>query len=482
LRKGLEDATKRHGWRGPVETVELADFENFLKAHPFVPADLEKENWVQALVTKVDKKGAEVRLGSDYHGYVSIKNMGWARKPNKRVAGSVNSTAVKDATTVLKPGDVIWVSLWDQPPTKKHPPFSLAEATPESVIPLRLQQRPDVQGALVSIEPQSGDVVAMVGGYSFGSTGSQFNRATQALRQPGSSFKPIVYSASLDNGFTAASMILDGPILIVDKWTGKAWRPRNFEGSFDGPMRLYRALARSRNLCTVRVVQQMGIEKVIERAKALGLTSQFPPALAISLGAVEVSPLNMTQAYTAFANGGKVSTPRFIQSIQGPWGNVIYEQAPQHTQAISAQNAYVMSAMLKGVVNFGTGNKAKVLKRPVGGKTGSTNDENDAWFLAITPHLVTGTYIGYDQVQPMGRGETGSNAALPVYVDYAKTALTAYPPDDFAAPEGIVFANVDGMSWPFISGTQPGTGYGQNALGGLDPSAREGEDLLKQLF
>lgn len=482
LRKGLEDAAKRHGWRGPVQELEPSQYDDFLTRHPFTPADLEKDGWVQALVTAVDKKGAEVRLGRDYKGYVPVKTMNWARTPNKRVAGSVTATVISDATKVVKPGDVIWASLWDQPPAKGQAAFSLADASPDTAISLRLQQYPDVQGAMVSMEPQSGDVVAMVGGYAFGAGGSQFNRATQAQRQPGSSFKPIVYSAALDNGFTAGSMVLDAPILIINEWTKEAWRPRNFEGNFEGPMRLIRALARSRNLCTVRVVQQMGIQAVIDRAKALGLTPHFPAELAISLGAVAVSPLNMTQAYTAFANGGQVSTPRFIQSIQGPWGNTIYDNPPVLTQAISPENAYVMVTMLKGVVNFGTAGKAKALGRPVGGKTGSTNDENDAWFLGVTPYLVTGTYIGYDQVEPMGRGETGSGAALPVYVDYAKTALEAYPPDDFAKPDDIVFATVDGMSLPFIPGTQPGTGYGLDAMGGADPEAGHGEDLMRQLF
>lgn len=482
LRKGLEDAAKRHGWLGPLAQLEPSQYETFLRKHPFSPADLEKNAWVRALVTGVEKKGADVRLGTDYQGFVSVGTMGWARKPNKHVAGNVHSTAVNDATKVLQPGDVIWVSLDERPPAKGQAPFNLADAAPDVVIPLRLQEYPDVQGAMVSIEPQSGDVVAMVGGYAFGAQGSQFNRATQAQRQPGSSFKPIVYSAALDNGFTAASMVLDAPILIVNEWTREAWRPRNFEGNFEGPMRLVRALARSRNLCTVRVVQQIGVQAVIDRAKALGLTPDFPPELAISLGAVAVSPLNMTQAYTAFAHGGQVSTPRFIQSIQGAWGNTIYDNPPELTQAISPENAYVMASMLKAVVNIGTGGKAKVLGRPVGGKTGSTNDENDAWFLGITPYLVTGTYIGYDQVEPMGRGETGSGAALPVYVDYAKTALEAYPPDDFPAPETMVFATVDGLSLPFIPGTQPGTGYGMNALGGGAPEAEHGEDLLKQLF
>lgn len=482
LRKGLEDAAKRHGWRGPEQELDPSGYDDFLQRHPFVPADLEKDGWVQALVVAVEKKGAEVRLGPDWRGFVSVKTMGWARKPDKRVAGSVTSTAVSDATKVLKPGDVIWVSLGEQTPVKGREPFRLEEATAETIIPLRLQEPPDVQGAMVSIEPQTCDVVAMVGGYAFGSSGSQFNRATQAQRQPGSSFKPIVYSAALDNGFTAASMVLDAPILIVNEWTREAWRPRNFEGNFEGPMRLYRALARSRNLCTVRVVQQMGIQAVVDRARDLGLTPYFPAELAISLGAVAVSPLNMTQAYTAFANAGKASVPRFIQSIQGPWGNTIYENPPEHVQAISPQNAYVMACMLKGVVSFGTGSRARVLERPLGGKTGSTNDENDAWFLAVTPHLVTGTYIGYDQVEPMGRGETGSGAALPVYVDYAQKALEVYPAEDFPVPEGIVFSQVDGMSWPFIAGTEPGTGYGLDAMGGSDPTVEQGEDLLKQLF
>lgn len=489
LRTGLENATKRHGWRGPVEEVSPSEYETFLAKHPFKPAMLEKDGWVMALVEEVDKAGATVRLGTTNKGHVSVKTMNWARTPNKRVSGSLTGTAISDATKVVKKGDAIWVSLAPPaPPAKGQEPvlYDLSSVAAESVIPLRLQQVPDVQGALVSIEPQTGDVVALIGGYSFGSTGSQFNRATQAQRQPGSSFKPIVYSASLDNGFTPGSMLLDAPLLVINPWTKQAWRPRNFEGGFEGPIRLYRALARSRNLCTVRVAQEIGIDTVNERAKALGLEPYFPAELAVSLGAVAVSPINLTQAYTAFANQGQVSKPRLIQSIQGPWGNSVYENPPQHTKAISPQNAYIMASMLKGVVNFGTGGKAKVLNRPVAGKTGTTNDENDAWFLGFTPYLVTGVYIGYDILQPMGRGETGSGAALPIYVNYASVALDAYPPDDFPQPEGIVFSSVDGVSMPFIKGTEPGTGYGLNALGGGDgagnENAEQGEDLLRQMF
>lgn len=490
LRHGLEDAAKRHGWSGPIEHLEPSQYDAFLKKNNFKLSDLDSGGWAKALVVSVDKSGAGVRLSLEQRGHVSVRTMNWARKPNKRVAGSVTAAVVTDATRVVNPGDVIWVSRDDSPsPRKDSKKKSAPEAPKDStVLPLRLQRMPDVQGAMLSIEPQTGDVVAMVGGYTFGAGGSQFNRATQAQRQPGSSFKPIVYSAALDHGFTAGSMVLDAPILVIDPWTKKAWRPGNDDGRFLGPMRLYMALARSRNLCTVRIVQQMGVEHVVARAKALMLAPEFPQTLAICLGAVAVSPLNLAQAYTAFANEGKVSTPRFIQSIQGPWGNTIYERAPESVQSITPQNAYIMTRLLKGVVEFGTGGKARVLNRPLGGKTGTTNDENDAWFLAVTPHLVTATYIGYDQLQPMGRGETGSGAALPAYIYYAKEALNAYPADDFTQPDGLVFAQVDDKTLPFIEGTEPGSGYGLDAMEGnledteAETQAQEGEDLLKSLF
>lgn len=504
LRHGLEDATKRHGWRGPVEHLEPSQYKDFLIKKNFKLADLDGNGWATALVTSVNKSGADVLLSESQRGHVGVRTMNWARKPNKRVVGSVTGTFVRDATKVVKVGDVIWVSRDTAPkaaPSGKKKGKEVVEAPAgtqdtvvrghEPVIALRLQQMPDVQGAMISIEPQSGDVVAMIGGYAFGSGGSHFNRATQAQRQPGSAFKPVVYSAALDNGFTPASMLLDAPIILIDKWTHKAWRPGNADGKFDGPMPLYRALARSRNLCTVRVVQEMGVEHVIARAKALRLTPDFPATLAISLGAVAVSPLNLAQAYTAFAHEGKVSSPRFITSIQGPWGNTIYESQPEAVQAITPQNAYVMANLLKGVVNFGTGGKARVLNRPLAGKTGTTNEENDAWFIGITPYLVTATYIGYDQLQPMGRGEGGSGAAVPAYVYYAKEALKAYPADDFPRPDGIVNADAGGMTMPFIAGTEPGTGYGLDAMDAeIDPEAaqqaaeqaEQGEELLKELF
>lgn len=284
-------------------------------------------------------------------------------------------------------------------------PYNPDEAELNKPIRLSLQCVPELQGALISIEPETGDVVAMVGGYSFQE--SQFNRATQAFRQPGSSFKPIVYSAALDNGFTAASVILDAPVVQFLE-SGDVWRPSNYEKNFKGPLLLRTALALSRNLCTIRVVQQMGVQKVIERAKDLELEPHFPEVLSVSLGAVAVTPLNMTQAYTAFANGGMVSKARFILSVKNFWNETIYESQPDLRDAISPQNAYVMSYLLKEVVNAGTATKAKVLGRPVAGKTGTSNDWKDAWFIGFTPHLVTGMYVGYDQPRTMGRSGTGA--------------------------------------------------------------------------
>ncbi|MBO4318797.1 MAG: PBP1A family penicillin-binding protein [Mailhella sp.] len=483
LRTGLENASKRHGWDGPIQSLKADETEGFLRQTPFTLSMLEDGGWAKAVVTEVSARQAKVRLGSGFKGVIPVTAMGWARKPNIAVAGSVNSNAVQDATKVLAPGDVVHVSLRVPKPAKGQAAFSLAEATAETEIPLALEQYPAVQGALVSIEPESCDVVALVGGYEFGgSVGSQFNRATQALRQPGSSFKPIVYCAALDNGFSPASTILDAPLMVVNGSGNSAWRPQNSERNFLGPLPLYKAMALSRNLCAVRVAEAIGVDAIIDRARQLGYTEDFPPVLSISLGSVEVTPINHVCAYTAFANQGKVSVPRFVQKIVGPWGNTIYTAESEHYDGISPQNAYVMSGMLKGNVLYGTGSKARVLGRPVGGKTGTTNDQKDAWFMAVTPHLVTATYVGYDKVQPMGRGETGSGAALPIYIDYAKAALEAYSADDFVRPSGIVMANAGGATMPFIEGTEPGKGNAIDLGGNIHIKPSDAEDLMMQGF
>ena len=361
-----------------------------------------------------------------------------------------------------------------------------AEYAPGKLITLNLQQEPLVQGALVSIEPQSGDIVALIGGYQFGN--SHFNRATQSRRQPGSSFKPVVYSTALDNGFTPSSTVLDAPIEYVNPSTGQVWRPSNFEHNYRGELPLHTALTLSRNTPTVRLTQAVGVDKVIERAKQLGLEPSFPRTLAISLGAVAVSPLNLTQAYAAFANGGLGVRPRIITSIKDAKGRVLYKQDEEHWQAISPQNAYQMVTMLKEVVNTGTGARARIDGLNIAGKTGTSNDVHDVWFVGFSPYLCTGVYVGYDQLHSLGRQEQGGRTAAPIFKNYRIKADVAYKdsPQDFTAPEGITM--VDGLAY-LTSNTSPGlsateSGVKENIPDSAMPAdTSEGsEELLRQMF
>lgn len=484
LRYGLENFSKRQGWQGIIEHISPAKLQEAIEHFEFTPETLNSGGWSKAIVTNVSPEGAEVSLGK-YRGFISVKTMSWARKPNPEVRAAY-CPAIKDARNVLAVGDVVWVSGLG---VDEQTPYHAKDVTVSTPIPLALQQVPQIQGALISIEPKTGDVIAMIGGYEFGK--SQFNRAVQSMRQPGSAFKPIVYSAALDHEYTPATMVLDAPIVeFMD--SGDIWRPGNYEKNFDGPMLFSKALALSRNLCTVRIAQSIGIPAVIERARDLGFTSDFPEVFSISLGSIEVTPLSLANAYTAFANGGELTTPRFIISVEDYWGTTIYKQEVSHDLVISPQNAYIMSSLLKDVVNSGTARKAKVLERPLAGKTGTTNGENDAWFIGFTPYLVTCVYVGNDQPQTLGKDGTGAVAALPIFTDYSKIVLRMYPEDDFSVPDGITFASIDpqtgcladseslkSISLPFYVGTVPEPFVSKDKS--TNPIER-GEDLLKQFF
>ncbi|SFJ03647.1 penicillin-binding protein 1A [Desulfomicrobium apsheronum] len=475
LRAGLVETAKRHGWQGPVRHIDEGEYEEFLGARKDVES--EPGDWMQVLVTGVEKAGAKVRFGTK-SGIVSVASMSWARVPNPKLAPE-EAGKVGDARKVLKPGDVIWVSV--------------EEVSQDKPWKLKLEQEPKVEGALVSIDPRSGEVLALCGGYDF--FRSQFNRATQALRQPGSAFKPIVYSAALDNGFTAASIVLDAPIVYQDG-SGEMWKPENFEGIFYGPTLLRTALVKSRNLVTIRVAQQVGIQKIVERGKALGLNGIMEPNLSLALGSGQFSPLNLCQAYTAFPRGGTSIKPRLIESVVSPWGEQLFLAKEEVAEAISPETAYIISHLLQQVVQYGTGARAKVLGRPVAGKTGTTNDEQDAWFMGFSPYLLTGVWVGYDQVKPMGKYETGARAALPIWIDYRSKVEPGYPVQDFQAPPGIVMARVDARTGrlagpgaseaymlPFANGTEPLPSAGLDELD-ADPGSSNagGESLLKQIF
>ncbi|AGW13123.1 penicillin-binding protein 1A [Megalodesulfovibrio gigas] len=487
LRRGLEDATRRAGWKGPVKTVTPDRFDEFLAGDGALPPNRLPQGPVLALVVRVNAEGAEVQLGQQKKGRIPAASISWARK------------ARGPAGSALAVGDVIWVTL-DEPAQFLDPTVSHAACTMQPIV--------KIQGALVSMEPNTGDVTALVGGYDFHE--SSFNRATQAQRQPGSSFKPIVYSAAMDNGFTPASVLYDRPISIWDAGSKTLWEPKNYSNKFYGPTLLTTGLALSRNLVTIQVADRIGMNKVAERARDLGL-GEHPAYLSVALGSQVVTPINLVQAYTAFANGGVVSSPRLMASLADNQGRQLRFFEPQLRQAISPQNAYIMANMLKHVVLRGTATKARVLNRPLAGKTGTTNEERDAWFLGFAPYLVSGVYVGYDDYSPMGKQETGARAALPIWIDYRQQVEGEYPVKDFPVPEGIVTRTVydvgehGGRSFElaFIAGQEHGgasydaetamyydemygseEGYSGTEGGsrGGTAGSRQEEELLKQLF
>ncbi len=475
LRDGLRDTSKRHGWQGPVTTLEPGGYDEFLRGQNL--GELKAGDRIQVLVTGVEKAGAKVRFGA-HTGVLPVSSMSWARRPNPKLAPE-EAGKVGDAGKVVRPGDVVWASV---NATGKDKPWELA-----------LEQEPKGEGALVSMDPRSGEVLALSGGYDF--FRSQFNRATQALRQPGSAFKPIVYSAALDNGYTAASIVLDAPIVFEDG-SGETWKPENFEGIFYGPTLLRTALVKSRNLVTIRIAQSIGIGKIIERGKAMGLTGIMEPNLSLALGSGQFTPLNMCEAYSAFARGGTSIKPRFIENVVSPWGEQLYSAQPETREAMSPETAYVITNLLQQVVQEGTGARAKSLGRPLAGKTGTTNDEQDAWFMGFSPYLLTGVWVGYDQVRPMGKFETGARAALPIWIGYRAKVEPNYPVENFTVPTGIVMARVDARTGrlagpdaaeaymlPFANGTEPTmTAVPEGFDAAPGSSNAGGESLLKQIF
>ncbi|EMG36242.1 penicillin-binding protein, 1A family [Desulfocurvibacter africanus PCS] len=481
MRKGLEESARRRGWEGSLMRLRPEEHAMFLADEALPSEALEPGSWLKVLVTQVSPQGALVRFG-DLTGEIPLAQMSWAREPDSQKSPE-EVPPVTDATTVLRSGDVVWAEVLKKPAQPNEARWSLA-----------LRREPSVEGALVSIRPDSGEVLALVGGYSF--QRSQFNRATQALRQPGSAFKPIVYSAALDNGYTPASVLLDAPVVYTDEVTSQIWKPDNFEGVFYGPTLLRTALVKSRNLVTIRIAQKIGIKTIIERAKAMGLVSNFPQDLSVALGSAVVTPLNLCQAYTAFARGGSYINPRLVLDVVSAWGESLYASQPEPVEAISPQTAYIVTSMLKDVVQSGTGWRAKALKRPVAGKTGTSNDERDAWFLGFTPYLVTGVFVGFDSNEPMGKYETGARAASPIWVDYRAAVEEQFPFQDFPRPAGVTMVSIDPQSGllagpnsteslflPFLDGSAPtemASGSDSPTTMGVTPA--EGEDLFKQVY
>jgi penicillin-binding protein 1A len=322
---------------------------------------------------------------------------------------------------------------------------------------------PQLEGALVSIELATGHVKALVGGYDFAR--SQFNRATQALRQPGSAFKPFIYAAALDRGYTTASVLVDEPIVLPGG--GRAWIPSNYDNRFVGPITLRDALTFSRNVVTVKLAQNVGLNYLVDYLPRFGFERRFERNLAISLGAAEVTLLELTRAYTVFANQGRRLEPLLITRITDAHGTLIEELTPSSEPVISPETAYLVTSMMRSVVERGTGRRVQALKRPVAGKTGTTNDIHDAWFLGFTPELATGVWVGYDSERSLGRQQTGGRVAAPIFLSYMEAALANTPPSDFPVPEGIVCTG---------AGDPAAGGAGEcfkRGSGGADPFAED---------
>jgi penicillin-binding protein 1A len=454
---GLVAYDHRHGFRGVVKKIDLDGDWGKTLAGINVWGDIEP--WRLAVVLEANKDTAKIGLRptrtssgklSDEReaGTIPFIEVKWARPKLKNGMGG----SPRVLTDVLKPGNVIYVS-----------PREPTETEPDVAGQWSLEQVPQIGGAIVAMDPHTGRVLALVGGFSFAE--SQFDRAVQARRQPGSSFKPLIYTTALDNGYTPASIIVDGPLCISQGAGMPQWCPKNYEaGSAAGPSTLRFGIEKSRNLMTVRLANDMGMPTIVEYARRFGVYDNLMPVLSMSLGAGETTLLRMVGAYGMIANGGKQIKPTLIDRIQDRYGRTIWqhddrdcvdcdarewsgqdepELVDDRPQIIDPMSAYQMVSIMEGVIQRGTAMKLKVLERPIAGKTGTTNDEKDAWFIGFTPDLVVGVYIGFDNPSPMGHGETGGNVSAPVVREFFKIALADQPPIPFRAPPGIKLVRVN---------------------------------------
>ena len=431
VEEGLREIDKRLGYRGPLGNVKpLGQYIDWRKVDEieqknFPDGRERNENRALGVVTEVMPEKVFVST-KDTRGYIYVKDMEWAHKHDPAV-DALSFGKAKNANEVLKVGNVIDIKILEEKDKKGNLKFAL-------------EQEPVIQGALLCIEPATGFVSAMVGGYDFHK--SKFNRAIQAQRQPGSAFKPIVYSASFEKGFTPASVFIDSPIIFEEK-DEENWKPANFEEKFYGPTNLRTALTHSRNVITIKLLQSMGVKHILEYARRLGIKSYLTPDLSLALGTSGVTLYELTSAYGVFSNKGIKTEPMAIKSITDKDGNLLEENKPQEERVISEELAFITTNILQSVVQEGTGWRAKTLGRPVAGKTGTTNNYMDAWFLGYTPDLIAGVWVGMDKDEPIGKNETGARAANPIWVRFMEKALKGMPVKNFQIPTGVVFTKID---------------------------------------
>ena len=458
LKDGLIAYDRRHGWRGPIKRMAVADsWAQDLKKQR-VPVGY--PTWRKALVHEVRADGAVIGFDDGGYGFIALEELKWAR-PWRR--GEWLGPKVEDPATVLRLGDIIAVA------PLVADAYSLDDYFDDAGEPLgatprySLQQIPAISGALVALDPHTGRVLALVGGFDFNV--SQFNRATQARRQPGSAIKPFVYAAALERDFTPASLVLDAPF-VIDQGQGLGkWKPRNSSNKVYGPSTLRLGIEKSRNLMTVRLAQYLGMDRIVRTARRFGIAENMEPTLAGSLGAGEVTPLQMTAAYAMLVNGGREVKPSLIDRIQDRRGRTIMRHEErdcracsvppigaeyiepslpdQRRQVLDEVTSYQVVSMLEGVVQRGTGRKIRAVGKPLAGKTGTTNDATDAWFVGFAPDLAVGVFTGFDRPRSLGQYEEGSSVAAPIFKDFMAEALADQPGVPFRTPSGVRFVRID---------------------------------------
>jgi penicillin-binding protein 1A len=504
LRKELLAYDRRHGWRGPLARIDPGpEWQENLKSLPPTPGLGE---WRRAVVLSVSATAAKLGFATGESGHIPLSQLAWARQwqPGQKLG-----PRIRQADQVLEAGDVVAV---EAAPDKRPGKRDTADAGPATYA---LRQIPEIEGAVVAIDPHTGRVLALVGGYSFAT--SQFNRATQALRQPGSAFKPFVYLAALDEGYTPASLILDAPFVIEQGVGLSRWKPSNYGNEFYGPSTLRIGVEKSRNLMTVRLAQTIGMERVAKVAERFGIVDRLAPVLSMALGAGETTLLRLTSAYAMLVNGGKRITPSLIDRIQDRNGRTIFRHderlcancrkvaweigrnrrvpfVPDIREMVtSRQTAYQIVSILHGVVERGTGRSIRSVGMPLAGKTGTTNKSRDAWFIGFSPDLAVGVFTGFDTPRSLGAHETGASVAAPVFRDFMARALVHSPAIPFRIPPGIRLVRVNaktgvpakpGEANVILEAFKPGTeptgreavvnGYGDPAIGPI-PAVGTGE-------
>ncbi|MBI5970387.1 MAG: PBP1A family penicillin-binding protein [Deltaproteobacteria bacterium] len=451
VKEGLREHDKRRGYRGPLLTLRTNEELNLFKAEAARTLDgapFEVGRRYQGVIEAVNTKDMTITVDiGSRKGVIARPDLEWAKLYNP--TGDPEGGVQQDLKKTFHAGEVVLAAVKTLPDK------------PGDTVKLALEQDPVAQAALFAIEPATGYVRVMIGGGDFSKT--QFNRAVQALRQPGSAFKPFIYTAAIDKNYTPASVVVDSP-LVFDNETDntikegeekvEAWRPKNYDEQFAGPTTVREGLAKSRNVVTVKILQDIGVSYAVNYARLLGITSPLANDLSLALGSSAVTLQEMVTAFATLENQGGRPAPIFVTKIVDSSGRTIEENMPIVTPVLSPQTSYIMTNLLQGVIENGTGMRAKSLGRPAAGKTGTTNDLNDAWFIGYVPGLAAGSWIGYDDERRLGAHETGAVAALPIWLKFMKEAVADMPVRNFPVPEGVEFVKVDSKTGePAIAAT-----------------------------